>query len=329
MPAKHTTQTFIIKAQLRYGEERYGYGDVIYVHGHTKVTIHCNVCDRPFEQAPYSHLAGHGCPRCGWNQRDKPIEKPAPRSKLRTTEIFVAKAREVRGDSFDYSMCNYVNSQTKVCIKCNTCQHVFWQRPDNHLNRKSGCKKCRIALIKGILTHDIGDFVERAIIVHGSRDYDYSHVEYKGSKHKVKIFCNSCQKFFSQTPHDHLAGCGCPACTQSTGERKIAKTLDNLGIQYQTQKSFPGCSHKRPLKFDFYVPMHKTCIEYQGKQHHEPIGFFGGTAKLEANMFRDQIKRDWCAANGIRLIEIPYTCQDITTFLCEQLGLLQMPLFLR
>lgn len=54
-------------------------------------------------------------------------------------------------------------------------------------------------------------FIEKAIKIHGNK-YDYSQTEYINSKHKVKIYCNSCKEFFLQTPTDHLSGCGCPKC---------------------------------------------------------------------------------------------------------------------
>lgn len=41
----------------------YNYDKVIYVNSHTKVTITCPI-HGDFTQAPYSHLAGHGCDSC-------------------------------------------------------------------------------------------------------------------------------------------------------------------------------------------------------------------------------------------------------------------------
>jgi hypothetical protein len=56
--------------------------------------------------------------------------------------------------------------------------------------------------------------------------------------------------------------------------------------------------------------MDKFLIEYQGKQHYEPINFGSKTKNaiesLNSTKRRDQIKRNWCQKNKIPLIEIPY-----------------------
>lgn len=58
-----------------------------------------------------------------------------------TTEQFVKKAKLVHGDKYNYDLVNYINSQTKVKIKCNQCNKIFEQIPSSHLNGK-GCSIC-------------------------------------------------------------------------------------------------------------------------------------------------------------------------------------------
>ena len=42
-----------------------------------------------------------------------------------TTEEFIAKAKAVHGDRYDYSKVKYVDSKTKICIICK--EHgEFW-----------------------------------------------------------------------------------------------------------------------------------------------------------------------------------------------------------
>ena len=54
-------------------------------------------------------------------------------------------------------------------------------------------------------------FVERAILIHNEKNYDYSKVEYVNSKNKIKIIC-PIHGEFEQLPHSHLRGSGCPKC---------------------------------------------------------------------------------------------------------------------
>lgn len=59
-----------------------------------------------------------------------------------TQEEFIAKAREVHGDKYDYSKVEYINSKSKVCIICP--EHgEFWQTPHNHLVGYD-CIKCSL-----------------------------------------------------------------------------------------------------------------------------------------------------------------------------------------
>ena len=60
-------------------------------------------------------------------------------------EEFKIKAIKTHGDKYDYSNVNYINSQTKVEIKC-PIHGVFFQKPNNHFTR--GCFKCKANKIK-------------------------------------------------------------------------------------------------------------------------------------------------------------------------------------
>ena len=63
------------------------------------------------------------------------------------------------------------------------------------------------------------EFITKAKKIHKDT-YDYSNVDYKGSKTKVKIRCKIHGEF-SQVPSDHLRGKGCPKC----GYLRVQKTL--------------------------------------------------------------------------------------------------------
>jgi hypothetical protein len=56
----------------------------------------------------------------------------------------------------------------------------------------------------------IKDFIERSKEKHGDK-YDYSLVEYKNSKHRVKIICKK-HSVFLQSPSTHMSGGDCRKC---------------------------------------------------------------------------------------------------------------------
>jgi hypothetical protein len=76
-------------------------------------------------------------------------------------------------------------------------------------------------------------FITKAKQVHGDR-YDYSLVEYMGSRTKVDILC-SIHGLFTQEPSSHLRGNGCPECGNSkkyTKDAFITKAKQVHGDRY-------------------------------------------------------------------------------------------------
>lgn len=126
-----TTQEFIASANVVHGD-RYDYSLVEYLGAQEKVTIICPD-HGPFEQTPNGHLGGKGCYECG-------VVASAD-SKRSTTEQFIAKARMVHGDRYDYSLVEYVTNGKKVKIVCPD-HGVFLQTPNDHIGQRSGCPDC-------------------------------------------------------------------------------------------------------------------------------------------------------------------------------------------
>jgi len=130
----------------------------------------------------------------------------------------------------------------------------------------------------------------------------------------MKIRCTICGNVFEQKTANHLQGQGCPFCKRSFAERRIESYLKNKNIKFEIEKWFNNCRGiKKPLPFDFYLPDYNMCIEYDGKQHFEPIDFSKGKQSKEEileqfkNLKRnDFIKTKFCLENDISLVRIPY-----------------------
>ena len=135
-----------------------------------------------------------------------------------TTEEFIAKAKAVHGDRYDYSKVKYVDSKTKVCIVCK--EHgEFWQKPGNHL-RGIRCHQCGIEDRRAKRTLPVEDFLESAKAIHGDK-YDYSKVQYINRKTSVCIICPVHGEFW-QSPKKHLAGHGCEKCFRESLKKRYA-----------------------------------------------------------------------------------------------------------
>lgn len=260
---------------------KYGYSSADYINSSIKIVIICNKHGN-FEQTPNNHLSGNGCPKCA--------------GKHVTTKEFINKARDIHNDKYDYSLVDYENCKLKIKIICS--EHgEFEQTPNSHLDG-NGCPKC------SGLHKTTENFMNEANFIHNNK-YDYSLVNYTNSQTKIIIMCPMHGKF-EQTPNSHLSGKGCPLCKQSKGENKIEELLLIKNIGYVYQKIFDDCKHKRKLRFDFYLPELNICLEYDGVQHFEPIGFFGGIKCLDSQQKHDKIKNDFCSNNNINLIRIKY-----------------------
>ena len=60
------------------------------------------------------------------------------------------------------------------------------------------------------------------------------------------------------------------------------------------------------MSYDVFVCGENIAIEYQGKQHFEPVEFFGGEKHFEEQRKRDKLKREKSEQNGVTLIYVNY-----------------------
>jgi hypothetical protein len=133
-----------------------------------------------------------------------------------TKEQFVAAARAVHGETYDYSRTIYQNNVTPLRIDCRIPGHApFWQTPSNHC-KGHGCPTCSTERrVSGVLSSAANRFVARAQELHGDL-YSYHETIYINSKTKVAINCPRHGRFL-QVAALHLKGLGCPACGLERG----------------------------------------------------------------------------------------------------------------
>lgn len=123
---------FISRSHQIHGD-KYNYSRVPNLpRANKKVTIICPEHGE-FQQTPYSHMKGYGCPKCAI--------VTAHKKQIKTTKQFIQEAQQVHGKRYDYSKVVYTGKDKKVIIICK--QHgEFEQTPHSHVSGKSGCPKC-------------------------------------------------------------------------------------------------------------------------------------------------------------------------------------------
>ena len=106
----------------------------------------------------------------------------------------------------------------------------------------------------------------------------------------------------------------------SRGEIMIEEILQEAGLNFEEEYIFPDLrsNNGRPLRFDFAVfdddGNIDFLIEYQGSQHYVASSKFGGKKGLYQQQFNDNKKRRFCALNDLKLVEIPYTEENLISY---------------
>jgi hypothetical protein len=97
---------------------------------------------------------------------------------------------------------------------------------------------------------------------------------------------------------------------KSYGENTIHDILKKKNIAFTSEKTFSGLKGigNGNLRFDFCCTINNQIylIEYDGKQHFEPVEIWGGQLTLERRQKHDKIKNDYCEKNNIKLLRISY-----------------------
>ena len=299
---KKDTEQFKEESRIIHGN-KYDYSKVEYKSRKEKVCIICPEHGE-FWQTPNSHLNGAGCPACSGL---KPI----------TVDRFKERSAFVHNNKYDYSKVSFSSVNEKVCIICP--EHgEFWQSASLHMHGYN-CPKCSGKYM------DTAFFKEKASIVHNGK-YNYSKVVFKGAFEKVTITC-PIHGDFNQVASYHLAGNGCPKCSESQLEKDLRAVLKNSHIKFVSQKSFDWLVFEGKMYLDFFLPDYGVAIECQGIQHFEPIEIFGGEDGFERTKLRDEAKKMLCEEHGIKVlyfsnlgIEYPYPVIENPTLLLQAIN---------
>lgn len=213
---KSNTEDFIKKAikvhQDENGEPKYIYDDVDYQRYDQEVIIRCKN-GHIFEQTPISHLKGNGCKFCSGSYK-------------RDTLDFVERAVEIHKDEdgkplYDYSLSKYINTMTKLQIKCKN-GHIFEQTPNHHLSGH-GCDLC----VRGVWIINTKQFIEESKKIHGDK-YDYSKSVFRGMNERVTIICPEHGEYQQVVINHTTYARGCLECGQIKAGLESRKSVEEF-----------------------------------------------------------------------------------------------------
>ena len=252
----HVNTNEFIKKANEIHSLKYDYAMVNYKNCDAKVNITC-MEHGAFFQTPYEHLSGKGCPTCAGNVRSNSVE-------------FSKKASSIHNHKYDYSKVKYINAHSKIIIICPD-HGKFTQKPNNHLSGK-GCIKCA-----GTDLYTLSQFIDKANYVHNNK-YNYSKSNYTNIIRPIIIDCSKHGEF-SQSPHLHLRGKGCPRC---------AHIISKLEVEWIN--SFNDSNIKTKCRITICDKIYKPDgIDFQSKKIYE---FYGDYWHGNPNVFPpDQLNK--------------------------------------
>lgn len=131
--------------------------------------------------------------------------------------VFLAKAKEIHGDTYDYSLVKEVkNISLKLPIICKV-HGVFHQSPDKHIVRKQGCRKCGVVkngesrrLSPEVIYNNLSKVLPSTVTL------ELSSCNIKNTYERIKFTC-SIHNDFTQTYSHFLNGHHCPKCGHVRG----------------------------------------------------------------------------------------------------------------
>lgn len=209
-----TTEQFLNELKNMFGDY-YDYSQVEYVHSKTNVHIICPLHGDSFRKPNKIFTSKFACKGCGIL------------SKTSTKDLFIQKASLKHGNKYDYSLVHYINSYTKISIRCKEHDIIINMDPNSHLKGSFNCHQCKIK--------PTSQFIQEAKEVHKNL-YDYSLVKYSGSLNNVKIICQV-HGVFEQKANVHLSGSGCALCNCYNGYSKT-KYVELCNKRYKGLSNF-------------------------------------------------------------------------------------------
>ncbi len=267
-----------------------------------------------FSSLLHNVLCGHGCPHCAG--------QGAP------DYCFIEKEFKLRG--YNILPFEYVNNTTKIPYICNDhvdrgVQWIDWA----HFTIGCGCYYCGKERMIQSLTKTTEQFKDDVKRVAGNEFIVLG--EYVKGDVPIEMFHVVCGNSFMIKPGNFLNGNRCNVCNLSKDACKIWMYLKNNNYCFEIEYRVDGCVNIDTgigLPFDFVVFDNKEdknilcLIEYDGKQHFEPVNFNGisddnALVSHVNTVRRDKIKNDFCKNNGINLLRIPYWTNNIEGVVCD------------
>lgn len=181
-----------------------------YTGGDSKILVECKVCGNQWSPQAKSLLRGNGCPKCGLARR---VIK-----QTKTNESFLEEIKNINPNIIVIG--KYVNSNTKIKVKCVICGHE-WEAFPNNLLRDHGCAECA----KNTIAEKKACSPEEFSLKLQTINPNILQLEtYSKGRNHLKVCCSICGYKWSPVAQSLLSGRGCPKCAQIIKANKLKRS---------------------------------------------------------------------------------------------------------
>ena len=239
-----------------------------------------------------------------------------------TTSEFIAKAKALWGDRWDYSKTEYTRSRDKITVTCKV-HGDFNQEAASLLKGWLGCPGCASESNRARNLKTTEMFITEAARVWGDR-WDYSPTEYKGAKQLLEVRCRE-HGPYKQKASNHLEGLiGCRSCRGykplETTESFITKALEVWGSRWDYSKVDYTNSKTHVT---IICPSHGEFLQIPGRHLQKGVGCPGCHGQLvDTGSFRERAVEVWGNRWDYSLVEYTNTHTPVRIN-CPDHGLFQ------
>lgn len=254
-----------------------------YLNTETKLKVRHKMCGYEWMVRPHCLQAGRGCPRCH-------------RTKQSARQLYsidhVVNELAKRGITL---LSDYSGAQKPITVKFNSCGHVV-ERTYNQLSR---WPKCGICAPNARATEK--DYFAIA------NEFNGTILKIASSVHRRSIWrCELGHKFERSLASIKKCHSFCTECNGAYGEilcRKVTETL--FGVPFQKTRIPQMKSPKgHALELDIYNDKLRIAVEHHGAHHYRAVPHWNGIEGLKRQRLHDLLRRQFCKAKGILLVEI-------------------------
>lgn len=198
----------------------------------------------------------------------------------------------------------YKKVNTKIKFYHENCGNIVELSPNTVTSPRNG-ECCPICLEEEKIKN-----IEEKLLLHYGDRFEFIGFDKRNTINLKHLGCDELINIkVNKIGAKHL----CTNCEEdnvySKGELKLKTILDSAKLNYRYNYKIDydngryGYVDFLILNKDGYVLF---AIEYDGKQHFEPIEFFGGEERFKQQKERDRLKDEWFESKNIPLLRIKY-----------------------